>query len=141
MAGRASVTADWLDGMAFEAEVNGHKIILDADAEVGGKDRGPRPKPLMLVSLAGCTGMDVISILQKMRVPVEKFRLIVQGDLSSEHPKQFYHIHIIYEFTGKDLPLDKLTKAIELSQERYCGVSATYKKALELTYEIKVIKS
>ncbi|MCI4445783.1 MAG: OsmC family protein [Candidatus Aminicenantes bacterium] len=141
MAGRVTITADWLDGMAFEAEVNGHKIIMDAEPEVGGKDRGPRPKPLMLVSLAGCTGMDVISILQKMRVPVEKFRLTVQGDLTSEHPKQFYRMHIIYEFTGKDLPLDKLTKAVELSQERYCGVSATYKKALELTYEIKVIQS
>jgi Predicted redox protein, regulator of disulfide bond formation len=141
MAGRVTITADWLDGMAFEAEVSGHKIIMDAEPEVGGKDRGPRPKPLMLVSLAGCTGMDVISILQKMRVPVEKFRLTVQGDLTSEHPRQFYRMHIIYEFTGKDLPLDKLTKAVELSQERYCGVSATYKKALELTYEIKVIQS
>lgn len=138
MADKVSIVAEWLDGMAFEAEVNGHKIILDAEAEVGGKDRGPRPKPLMLVALAGCTGMDVISILQKMRVAVEKFRLIVQGDLTSEHPRQFYKMHIIYEFTGKDLPLDKLNKAIELSQERYCGVSATYKKALELTYEIKI---
>jgi putative redox protein len=141
MADRVSITADWLDGMAFEAEVNGHKIILDAEAEVGGKDRGPRPKPLMLVSLAGCTGMDVISILQKMRVPVEKFRLVVQGDLTSEHPKQFYKMHIIYEFTGKNLPLEKVKEAIDLSQEKYCGVSATYKKVLELTYEIKVIQS
>jgi len=141
MADRVSITADWLDGMAFEAEVNGHKIILDAEAEVGGKDRGPRPKPLMLVALAGCTGMDVISILQKMRVPVEKFRLTVQGDLTSEHPKQFYKMHIIYEFTGKNLPLEKVKEAIDLSQEKYCGVSVTYKKALELTYEIKVIKS
>jgi putative redox protein len=141
MVDRISITADWLDGMAFKAEVNGHKIIMEAEPEVGGEDRGPSPKPLMLVSLAGCTGMDVISILQKMRVPVEKFRLFVQGDLTSEHPKQFYHMHIIYEFTGKDLPPDKLTKAVELSQERYCGVSATYKKALELTYEIKVIPS
>ncbi|MBC7350325.1 MAG: OsmC family protein [Candidatus Aminicenantes bacterium] len=141
MADRVSITADWLDGMAFEAEVNGHKIIMDAEPEVGGKDRGPRPKPLMLVSLAGCTGMDVISILQKMRVRVERLHLTVQGDLTPEHPRQFYKMHIIYEFTGKDLPLDKLTKAVELSQERYCGVSATYKKALELTYEIKVIQS
>ncbi|MBC7350589.1 MAG: OsmC family protein [Candidatus Aminicenantes bacterium] len=141
MAHQLSITADWLDGMAFEAEVNGHKIIMDAEPEVGGQDRGPRPKPLMLVSLAGCTGMDVISILQKMRVPVEKFRLIVQGDLTSEHPKHFYKMHIIYEFTGRNLPFEKLKQAIELSQEKYCGVSATYKKALELTYEIKVIHS
>lgn len=138
MADKVSIVADWLDGLAFEAEVTGHKIIMDAEENVGGKDRGPRPKPLMLVALAGCTGMDVISILQKMRVPVEKFRLVVEGDLTSEHPKHFYKMHIIYEFTGKNLPPDKLQQAIELSQDKYCGVSATYKKALELTWEMKI---
>ncbi|MBC7361489.1 MAG: OsmC family protein [Candidatus Aminicenantes bacterium] len=138
MADKVSIAADWLDGLAFEAEVNGHKIIMDAEENVGGKDRGPRPKPLMLVSLAGCTSMDVISILQKMKVPVEKFRLIVEGDLTTEHPKQFCRMHIIYEFTGKNLPPDKLKHAIELSQDKYCGVSATYKKALELTWEMKI---
>lgn len=141
MAKTMSIEANWLDGLAFETEVNGHKIILDAEAEVGGRNRGPRPKPLMLVALAGCTGMDVISILQKMKVPVEKFRLIVQGDLTSEHPKQFYKMHIIYEFTGKNLPPDKLQHAIELSQEKYCGVSATLKKAIPLTWEMKIISS
>lgn len=138
MADRVSIVADWLDGLAFEAEVSGHKIIMDAEENVGGKDRGPRPKPLMLVALAGCTGMDVISILQKMRVPVEKFRVVVEGDLTSEHPKHFYKMHVIYEFTGKNLPPDKLRQAIELSQDKYCGVSATYKKALELTWEMKI---
>ncbi|MGB9893524.1 MAG: OsmC family protein [Candidatus Saccharicenans sp.] len=138
MAEKETIVVDWLDGLAFEAQVSGHKIIMDAEARFGGKDRGPRPKPLMLVALAGCTGMDVISILQKMRVPVEKFRLVVEGDLTSEHPKQFYKMHIIYEFTGKNLPPDKLKQAIELSQGKYCGVSATYKKALELTWEMKI---
>ena len=138
MPNKVTVTADWLDGLAFEAEVTGHKIIMDAEANVGGKDRGPQPKPLMLVALAGCTGMDVISILQKMKVPVEKFRLVVEGDLTNEHPKHFYKMHIIYEFTGKNLPPDKLQHAIELSQDKYCGVSATYKKALELTWEMKI---
>jgi putative redox protein len=85
--------------------------------------------------------MDVISILKKMRVEPEKFNVQVEGDLTEEHPKHFYKIHVIYEFTGKDLPMDKLKKAVELSEEKYCGVSAVYKKALELTYEIKVINS
>lgn len=141
MAKKEIVTTKWLNNMAFEAEVNGHKIILDADTEVGGEDRGPRPKPLMLLSLGGCTGMDVISILKKMRVEPEKFNVQVEGDLTEEYPKHFYKIHVIYEFTGKDLPMDKLKKAVELSEEKYCGVSAVYKKAMELTYEIKIINS
>lgn len=141
MANQEIVTLQWLNKMAFEAEVNGHKIILDADPEVEGENRGPRPKPFMLTALGGCTGMDVISILKKMRVNVEKFSVKVKGDLTEEHPKYFYKMHVTYEFTGKDLPMDKLQKAVELSEERYCGVSAVYKKVMELTSDIKVIES
>lgn len=138
--GKEIVTTKWLSNMAFEADVNGHKIILDAETPVGGEDRGPRPKPFMLLSLGGCTGMDVISILKKMRVDVKEFNVKVEGDLTEEHPKQFYKMHVVYEFTGKNLPMDKLKKAIELSEERYCGVTAVYKKVIELTSEIKVIE-
>ncbi len=134
------VTAKWLNNMAFEAEANGHKIVLDAEPEVGGESRGSPPKPLMLAALGGCTAMDVISILQKMRVKVEKFNVHVEGELTEEHPKQFYKMHVVYEFTGKNLPMDKLKKAVELSEERYCGVTAVYKKVMELTSEIKVIE-
>lgn len=135
---KQQVKVDWLENMAFEADVNGHQIIIDAADAVGGEDRGPRPKPLMLTALAGCTGMDVVSILKKMRVKLDGFNVTVDGDLTEEHPKQFYKMHVIYEFTGKDLPLEKLQKAVSLSEERYCGVSALYKKAIELTSEIKI---
>ncbi|HUX57253.1 MAG TPA: OsmC family protein [Bacteroidales bacterium] len=138
--GKEIVTTKWLSNMAFEADVNGHKIIIDAESTVGGENRGPRPKPFMLASLGGCTAMDVISILKKMRVEVEKFNVIVEGDLTDEHPKQFYKINVIYEFTGKNLPIDKLQKAISLSEERYCGVSAVYNKVIEMTSEIKIIE-
>ncbi len=134
------VITTWLNNMAFESDINGHKIIIDAAPEVGGENRGPRPKPLMLSALGGCTGMDVISILKKMHVEVKKFNVIVEGDLTEEFPKHFYKMHVIYEFTGKELPMDKLQKAVNLSEERYCGVSAVYKKAIELTSEIKVIE-
>ncbi len=132
------ITTVWMDEMAFEATVNGHKIILDAEENVGGLDRGPRPKPLMQVSLAGCTAMDVISILKKMRVEVEDFRVHVDGELTEEHPKHYSKMHIIYEFTGKDLPMPKIEKAVTLSQDRYCGVSYLYRKIMDLTYEIVV---
>ncbi len=125
--------------MAFEADVNGHKLILDAGEQVGGENRGPRPKPLLMVGLAGCTGMDVISILKKMRVEPEEFNVRVEGDITEEHPKQFRQMKVIYEFKGKDLPIEKLQKAVSLSEERYCGVSAMFKKAIEITSEIVIL--
>ncbi len=135
---KQEVEVKWLEKMAFEAEVNGHKIVLDAAAEVGGENRGARPKPFMMVALAGCTGMDVVSILKKMRVEVDGFSVKVEGDLTEEHPKQFYKMHVIYQFIGKNLPLEKLEKAISMSEEKYCGVSATYKKAFNITSEIRL---
>ena len=132
------VQLGWLDGMAFEAEVNGHKIVVDAVESVGGRNRGPRPKPLLLASLAGCTAMDVISILDKMRVKVDAFNVEVIAEQTEEHPKVYSQIKLLYKFKGKDLPMDKLQKAVDLSQERYCGVSAMLRKASELTFEIIV---
>ncbi|MDD8031269.1 MAG: OsmC family protein [Acidobacteriota bacterium] len=140
MAEKDVIQADWLNGMAFEVELEGHRLVLDVQDEKG-ESRGPRPKPLLLAALAGCTGMDVIYMLKKMRVPVEKFRLIVEGSLTTEHPKQYSKTHVIYEFTGHNLPAEKLKQAIELSQEKYCGVSATIKKAMPLTWEMKIMES
>ena len=140
MANKETVSTTWINNMAFETDINGHKIVIDAKAEVGGENLGPTPKPFMLAALGGCTAMDVISILKKMRVEVSKFNVIVDGDLTDEYPKHFYKMHVIYEFTGKNLPLDKLQKAVSLSEERYCGVSAVYKKTMELTSEIKIIE-
>ncbi len=128
----------WKEKMAFEAEVNGHKITIDAADAVGGEDRGPRPKPLLLVSLAGCTGMDVISILKKMRVNPDYFNVEVEGDLQEEFPKPYESIHIRYIFKGDDLPLSKIEKAVNLSQDRYCGVSDMLGKAAKITHEIVI---
>ena len=127
-----------LEKMQFESELNGHKITIDADPKVGGEDKGPRPKPLMLLSLAGCTAMDVISILRKMRVEPDDFNVEVQADQTDEHPKHYHKMHVIYSFEGKDLPEDKVKKAVNLSEERYCGVSAVYKKAIEMSLEIRI---
>lgn len=130
------ISISWKDGMAFEAEVNGHKIMLDAGEQHGGRDLGPRPKALMLVALAGCTAMDVVSILSKMKVAPDNFDVRVEGTLSEEQPVHYTGMHIIYEFWGKDLPVEKLEKAISLSQEKYCGVSAVYRKTMPVTHEI-----
>ncbi len=136
---REAINCTWKDGMGFEADVNGFKITLDAVESVGGQNRGPRPKPLTLVSLAGCTAMDVISILKKMRVEPAYFNVVVDGELTEEHPKYYHKIHTIYEFKGDNLPMEKLEKAINLSQDRYCGVTALLEKGAEMTHEIKIL--
>lgn len=124
--------------MAFEAEINGHKLMLDAADAVGGEDRGPRPKGLLLVALAGCTAMDVISILKKMRVTPDYFNVEVEGELEEEFPKPYHSIHIKYIFRGDDLPMAKIEKAVNLSQDRYCGVSDMLRKAVKITHEIVI---
>ncbi|MFW6138621.1 MAG: OsmC family protein [Spirochaetota bacterium] len=132
-----TVTTTWSEGMCFDSQVSGHKVTLDSAQEFGGKDRGPRPKPLLLTALTGCTGMDVISILGKMKITPQSFQVTAHAQASEEHPKVYTSIHLTYEFKGEDLPYDKLKKAVDLSQQKYCGVSAMLKKACKLTYEIK----
>jgi putative redox protein len=133
------VNTSWKGNMLFDANVSGHHVMMDALPTVGGEGKGSRPKELMLAALAGCTGMDVVSILKKMRVEFTGLDIRVEANVTQEHPKHYDHMHLIYEFTGNDLLLDQLTKAVELSQERYCGVSFVYKKAMEVSYEIRIL--
>jgi len=135
---KQKITNTWKENMSFEADVEGFKITLDADKSVGGQGLGPKPKALTLVSLAGCTSMDVISILKKMRVEPSYFNVEVEGELTEEHPKYYHHIHVKYIFRGDDLPMEKLEKAVNLSEERYCGVSALLSKGAKITSEIVV---
>ncbi|MFH0866383.1 MAG: OsmC family protein [Bacteroidota bacterium] len=112
---------------------------MDADEANGGRNKGPRPKTLTLASLAGCTGMDVIAILRKMHIEPEYFNVIAEGDLTEEHPKYFHKIHLVYEVKGAGIDAEKVDKAVSLSQEKYCGVSALLSKGAELTYEIRML--
>ena len=135
---KQEINLGWKKGMAFQADLNGHKITIDTDKSNGGQDLGPRPKALVLVALAGCTGMDIVSLLEKMRVEIIDLNIKVEGEVTEEHPKHFSSMHITYEFWGKDLPMDKLEKAVSLSDEKYCGVAATLKKGIPVTHSIKV---
>ncbi|QIA06517.1 OsmC family protein [Draconibacterium halophilum] len=130
----------WTDKLAFETNMDGHKLVVDATKEVGGSDLGPRPKKLMLTALAGCTGIDVVMILKKMKVEVEAFNVIVEGELTEEHPIHYNKMTIVYQFKGKDLPMAKLEKAVKLSEEKYCGVSAVYREAVEMKTEIRIVE-
>lgn len=135
------INCNWKSEMAFETEVSEHTIVMDADSKFGGNNEGPRPKPLLLASLAGCTGMDVVSLLNKMRVEIDDLKIKVSGTLTEEHPKYYNKIHIIYTVFGENINRAKVEKAINLSQDRYCGVSAMLKKSSEVTYEIIIRES
>jgi len=128
-----------IEGMNFVAQTpSGQKIVMDADPEFGGRGLGPEPIHLLMAGLGGCTGMDVVSILGKMRVQPDDFRIIAEAEAAEEHPRVFTSIHLTYQFTGRDLPGDKLRKAVDLSQERYCSVSAMLRRACDLTYELSI---
>lgn len=137
---KQGITLNWLNNMAFETEINGHKIYIDAEQEYGGKNLGPRPKLFLLLALGGCTGMDVVSILKKMKIEFDEMKIIVEGDLAEEHPKKFTNVKLIYLFKGSNLEIDKIKKAIELSQEKYCGVSANLRDSMKVEYEVKIVK-
>jgi len=135
------IKSEWKGDMAFEADINGHKVIMDANTEGGGHNLGSSPKKLLLVALSGCTGMDVVSILKKMHVEIQKCSIEVQGDVAEEHPKRYTKMHVIYKFTGKNIPMDKVEKAVKMSEDTYCGVEALFKLAIDVTSEIKIIES
>ncbi len=133
------IDVNWLGNMAFEAAAGEKKIIIDALPQSGGEDKGMNPKNLLLASLAGCTSMDVVSILKKMNVKPEVFNVRVEAIASTEHPVYFTHIKVIYQFGGEHLPEKKLEKAVKLSQEKYCGISYMLGKSSELSYEIEMV--
>ncbi|MDZ4756849.1 MAG: OsmC family protein [Bacteroidota bacterium] len=122
-------------GMAFETEVAGHKIILDNSPE----DLGPSPKPLLLSALAACSGMDIVPILQKMKVEFSDLSIDVEGELSEDYPKIYHTIKIIYYIHLNPENFEKMERAVKLSLEKYCGVYAMLVKAADISYEIKIV--
>ena len=127
---------EWRGKMGFVGRGETQAMVaLDAPEAVGGEGGGFRPKELLLAGLAGCTAMDVISILRKMRCEPEGLRVEVSAEESAEHPKVFTSFHITYPVSG-EVPEEKLEKAISLSQERYCAVAAMFRSFAPVTHEV-----
>jgi putative redox protein len=126
----------WGGGLSFDVELDGHHCRVDADQEFGGRDAGPKPKGLLLAALAGCTGMDVASILGKMRMKWDAFSLEVDAETAEEHPKVYTHITVRYILEGDELDRAKIERAVSLSRDKYCGVMAMLAKAAEIDTEI-----
>jgi len=135
------VETEWIDGLTFSSKIGDHSIMIDAKPEVGGRNLGPSPKKLLLASLAGCTGMDVVSLFKKMRLEVDDFSIEVVGELTDEHPKHYDEIKMVYKVYGKNLAEEKIKKAINLSIEKYCGVSFMLEKSTKISYEIQILDS
>lgn len=123
------VITHWKGNSQFESDNPSGKIVfMDTSEEHGGHNSGLRPKAMMLSSLAGCSGLDVVSILDKMKVPISDFRMDTYGELTDEHPKIYHTVTVEYHFFGKDLDETKIKRAVNLSIEKYCGVMEMFRK-------------
>lgn len=131
-----SVNTVFNEKMAFTADINGHSILMDTSAEDGGDNSGPSPKRLMLASLAGCTGIDIVSILNKMKVNFSDFSINVHAALSADHPKIYNLVKITYKIKLVEEDKSKMIKAVNLSVEKYCGVFAMFSHFAKMDTEI-----
>ena len=129
---------EYSGGMAFVGKVaSGHDVHMDAGETVGGIDSAPRPVEILLSSLGGCTGMDVVSVLRKMKTEPKSLQIEIQDERALEYPKVITKIHLIYRVQG-EVPEENLIKAIELSLAKYCPISNTLRGVSEITYEVSV---
>jgi putative redox protein len=132
-----NVRTTWIAPMQFAAETEGGlRLVMDSSPGDGREGAGPSPMQTVLGALAGCTGMDVVSILTKMRVPLERMTIDVEAERAAEHPRVFTKIHLRYEFGGAGVTREPVEKAVTLSLERYCSVTAMLRKSAEITHEI-----
>ena len=130
----------WVDALAFDATADtGHIVRIDTSVEGGGLGSGMNPKKMLLGSLNACSGMDVVEMLKKMRIAFTKFEIEAEAEQTEEHPKVFKSINMVYRIDVKPEDLDKVTRAVTLSQEKYCGVSAMLAKHCTINYTIELI--
>lgn len=132
------ITSKLASKMGFDNYIGNHIVRTDAAPPLS-DDTGASPKRLLLVSLAGCTGIDVVMLLDKMRVSYTDIEMEVEADLSDEHPKVYTEIRLVYKFYGKDLNRKKIERAVSLSQDKYCGVSAMLKMICPVVVSIEYI--
>jgi putative redox protein len=129
-----------IGGLAFAGKADsGHWVVMDGPVELGGADGGSRPKELLLMALAGCTGSDIASILTKKRVPYTGLEIHVSGTTREEHPQVFTDIHVEYVVTGNGVEERDLQRAIELSETKYCSVSAMLRASVAMSSSYRIL--
>jgi len=136
MGDKNHISTKWLGNMAFESNnPSGHNFKIDIAKEDGGDSSGMRPKALMLSSLAGCSGLDVASLMKKMKLEVDDFHIETIANLTDEHPRYYDHVKVEYHFHGANLDEKKLQRAVDLSIEKYCGVMEMFRRFAKLDIE------
>ena len=131
-----TVTTVWKENMVFESDNPSEETLFMDAPDEGIENKGLRPKALMLSSLAGCSGLDVVSLLKKMRAEVKDFKMVVHGELTEEHPRYYHKVAVEYHFYGNDLQEDKINKAVKLSVDQYCGVMEMFRQFAKVTTEV-----
>lgn len=132
----AKIELTWHDNNVFESVHNDGIVMID-NAEEGVESKGMRPKALMLTSLAGCSALDIVSLLKKMRAEVDDLKIDVSAELTDEHPKIYKDVVVTYKFYGSDFKKAKIQKAIDLSVDQYCGVMEMFRKFTEVKIEVE----
>lgn len=141
MANDMTVRATLETGMRFDVETgSGHHIILDAAEHNGGQNSGPQPMEMLLVALAGCSGMDILTILRKKRQDITGYELRIHGTRAEEHPKVYLDITLEHVFSGHNIRPEAVERAIELTEERYCGASAMLGKTATIGHKFSIIE-
>lgn len=131
------ITTHWKGGLTFESDNPSGKTVL-MDTSIDGTETrfGLSPKAMMLSSLAGCSALDVISILDKMKVKLDNFKIEVSGELTDEHPKYYHEVKVDYHFYGTHLNIEKCERAVNLSVEKYCGVMEMFRRFSKVETEL-----
>lgn len=135
-----AVTVQWQGGMAFEATASsGHAVLMDADPKVGGNNQGSRPMELVLMGLGGCSGIDVMLMLQKSKQAVQDCQMEITSERADSVPAVYTKIHLHFKVTGTDLNEKRVARAVQLSAEKYCSVSKMLENSVQIThsYDIK----
>ncbi|GAB6071246.1 OsmC family protein [Thiomicrorhabdus hydrogeniphila] len=137
-----SILVNWQGKKAFEAtSSSGHKVMMDASQEVGGEDRGSRPMELLLMGLGGCSGIDVMMMLEKGKQNVTDCQMEITSERADAVPAIYTKIHLHFTVTGSDLNEKKVKRAVELSADKYCSVSKMLEKTAEMTHSYEIIEA
>lgn len=130
----------WVEALAFDATADsGHTVRIDTNAEDGSMNSGMNPKKMLLASLSACSGMDVAHILKLKRVAFSKLEIEAEAEQTKEHPKVFKFVNMVYRVDAKPEDLDKVQKAVDVSHEKYCGISAMLAKHCKINYTVELV--
>ncbi len=137
---KMQVTLRQVEGLSLMGSADsGHAVALDAPTALGGLGTGSRPLELMLMGIAGCASMDVYAILRKKKTPIEHFEVQVEAEKTEEHPQRITSIRLTYVLTGKEIKPEDVERAIELTDQKYCGAIAMIRSSVEVTHQYRII--